>query len=216
MSVHTSTAGLRPVFRDMGRRLAASGYVVLVVNPFYRSAKAPVVGATFNFNDPAQRSQVMGYRQAMTNAGVDKDAVAFTAFLDSQAKVSKKAGLGVQGYCMGGPLMIRTAAASPRVRAGASFHGGGLVTKTPDSPHLLVPKLRGRYLFDISENDDKSDPTAKDVLRTAFEAAKLPAHIEVFPGCPHGWTVPGSQAYNPAGAEKAWSQLLDLYKTALV
>jgi len=213
--VWTDIAGLRPVFRDLGRRLAASGYVVLVPNPFYRSAKAPVVDASFNFNDPEQRKRLFAMRAAMTNDGVDRDAAAFVAYLDAQPKVSKTAKIGVQGYCMGGPLTLRTGAISPRIGAGATFHGGTLVTKDADSPHLLAPKLHGQYLICEAQNDDKTDPAAKDAVRAAFEAAKVPLKLEVYPAM-HGWSVPGSPVYNAAEADRAWSELLALYKRALI
>jgi carboxymethylenebutenolidase len=207
--------GLRPVFRDMGRRLAAAGYVVLVPNPFYRSRKAPVVEGSFDFSNPANREQVMGYRKAMTDAGIDKDAVAFVGFLDAQKETAKNKKVGVQGYCMGGPLSFRTAAAVPnRIGAVGSFHGAGLVTKDPSSPHLLIPRTKAAYLVAIAKNDDAREPESKDTLKAAFAAAKRPATVEVYPG-DHGWCVPGSQVYNEAAAEKAWSELMRLYKTNL-
>jgi carboxymethylenebutenolidase len=212
--IWTDIGGLRPVFRDMGRRLASSGYVVLVPNPFYRSQKAPVIDGALNFGDPAVRARLTAMRQAMTPDGVVKDATAYTAFLDAQPKVSKKAKLGVQGYCMGGPLTLMTGAASPRIGAGATFHGGTLVSKTGESPHMLAPKLHGRYLVCEAENDDKSDPTAKDQVKAAFAAAKVPLDISVYPA-QHGWCVPGSQVYNAAEAERAWTALLAHYKAGL-
>ncbi|MFC3067886.1 dienelactone hydrolase family protein [Phenylobacterium soli] len=213
--IWTDIGGLRPVFRDMGRRLAAAGYVVLVPNPFYRSQKAPVIEGPLNFGDPAVRQRLFAMRGAMTNEGIDKDATAYVGFLDAQAKVNRKAKIGVQGYCMGGPLTLRTGAASARIGAGATFHGGTLVTKTADSPHLLAPKLHGEYLVCEADNDDKSDPAAKDTVRAAFAAAKVPLKLEVYEGAMHGWCVPGAAVYNAAAAEKAWSELLALYKRAL-
>jgi carboxymethylenebutenolidase len=212
--IWTDIAGLRPAFRDMGRRLASSGYVVLVPNPFYRSAKAPVVDAGFNFNDPEQRKRLFSYRAAMTPDGIDRDAHAYIGYLDAQPQVSKKAKIGVQGYCMGGPLTLQTGAASARIGAGGSFHGGTLVSKTATSPHLMIPKLHGRYLVLEAENDDKSDPTAKDTVKAAFDAAKIPVHLEVYPA-QHGWCVPGSAVYNADQAERAWGELLKLYKASL-
>jgi len=120
------------------------------------------------------------------------------------------------GYCMGGPLTLRTAAAFPdRIGAGASFHGGGLVTDEPDSPHLLIPKIKAHYLFAIAANDDEKQPEAKDVLRAAFAKAHLPAEIEVYAGTKHGWCPPDSQVYDHDQAEKAWSRMLVLFKGAL-
>jgi carboxymethylenebutenolidase len=157
---------------------------------------------------------MMGPLQAAGAA--ERDAVAFIGFLDSQAAVKKTAKIGTTGYCMGGPLTMRTAATVPdRVGAAGSFHGGGLVTDKPDSPHLLVPKIKARYLFAIAANDDKAQPDAKDKLRDAFAAAKLPAEIEVYDGAMHGWCVPGSAVYNQPQAERAWARLLVLFKGAL-
>jgi len=208
--------GLRPAFRQMGKRLAQSGYAVLVVNPFYRQQKAPTAPEHPDFNDPATRAALMALMGALTPETSFTDAKAFVAFLDSQPSVDRKRKLGTTGYCMGGPLTMRTAAAVPeRVGAGGSFHGGGLVTDKPDSPHLLVPKMKAHYLFAIAENDDQKQPEAKNVLREAFAQAKLPAEIEVYAGTLHGWCPPDSQVYNPAQAEKAWSRLLVLLKNAL-
>jgi carboxymethylenebutenolidase len=208
--------GLRPAFRQMGKRLAQSGYAVLVVNPFYRQQKAPTAPEHPDFNDPATRSALMALMGALTPETSFTDAKAFVAFLDSQPSVDRKRKVGTTGYCMGGPLTMRTAAAVPeRVGAGGSFHGGGLVTDKPDSPHLLVPKMKAHYLFAIAENDDQKQPDAKNVLREAFAQAKLPAEIEVYAGTLHGWCPPDSQVYNPAQAEKAWSRLLALLKSAL-
>ena len=209
--------GLRPVFREMGRRLASQGYVVLVANPFYRSAKAAdIIAANYNFGTPEGRAKLMGFRAAITDAANDKDAVAYVAFLDSQPQTNRARKAGVQGYCMGGPLSFRTAAAvSNRVGAVGSFHGGGLVTQQPSSPHLLIAKSNARYLVAVAQNDDKNDPEAKVVLRKTFDDTKRAATVEVYPA-DHGWCVPGSGPYNAAAAEKAWSELLTLYKTALV
>jgi carboxymethylenebutenolidase len=208
--------GLRPTFRDMGRRLAGEGYVVLVPNPFYRSRKAPVVDGSFDFNNPEQRAKLFAMRSAMTNADVDQDAAAHLDFLDAQRATDTGKKAGVQGYCMGGPLSFRTAAArSGRIGAVASFHGGGLVTEAPDSPHRLIPRTNAAYLVAVARNDDAKEPTAKDELRKSFDAADKTATVEVYPA-DHGWCVPGSQAYQAEAAERAWSELLRLYRTALV
>lgn len=207
---------LRPVFRDMGRRLAAAGYVVLVPNLYYRVRKAPVIEGTFNFADPADRAKLMALRPSVTPEGTFKDAAAYIAFLDAQPQTDKARKVGTQGYCMGGPLAFRTAGAVPgRVGAVATFHGGGLVTADADSPHLQIPRTHADYLIEIADNDDKQDGTAKDKLKAAFADAKLPATVEVFAGANHGWTVKGSQVYNEAAAETAWANLLALYKKAL-
>lgn len=207
--------GLRPAFRQMGKRLAESGYAVLVVNPFYRQKKAPVVPAGASFADPATRGIVMPLAQALNATTHTTDAKAFVTFLDGQAVVDTRRKIGTTGYCMGGPIVMRTAAAVPgRIGAGASFHGGGLVTKDPDSPHLLVPTMKAHFLFAVAENDDQRDPEAKNVLKETFAKAKLPAEIEVYAAA-HGWCPPDSAVYDEKLAERAWARLLVLFKTAL-
>ena len=208
--------GLRPAFRDMGRRLASQGYVVLVPNPFYRSKRAPVLEGTIDFSDPATRQLLTGYRKAMTNDGIARDAVAYLAFLDAQPKTSKRRKAGVQGYCMGGALSFITAAAVPdRIGAVGSFHGGnGLVTKEADSPHHLIRKTRATFLVLQAQNDDAREPQVKEELKAAFAKANRPATVEVYPAN-HGWCVPGGQAYDQVQAERAWAALLQLYRVAL-
>jgi carboxymethylenebutenolidase len=214
--IWTDIMGLRPVFREMGKRLAAQGHVVLVPNPFYRSKRAPVVDATFDFSKPEERAKVFALRSAMTNDGIDRDAATFVAFLDAQPQTNKKKKVGVQGYCMGGPLSFRTAAAVPgRIAAVGSFHGGGLTTKNPDSPHLLIPKTNAAYLVAVAQNDDKQQPESKDILKAAFAEARKAATVEVYPAA-HGWCVRGSAVYDEAAAEKAWAELTKLYKARLV
>ncbi len=216
--VFPDALGLRPAFRDMGRRLASSGYVVLVPNPFYRSAKAPVFGPGFSFQNPDDMKKLGVLRAPMTPDAVGRDGVAFVAFLDSQKVTNRKAKAGVVGYCMGGPMTLQAAAGAPdRYGAGCSFHGGGLVSDRPDSPHLLVSKIKAAYHFGIATNDDQRQPDVKDKLKAAFAAAGLPATIEVYEGTQHGWCVKDFAAiYNEAQAERAWSAMLALYKTALV
>src|SRR3954470_10373119 len=170
--------GLRPVFREMGHRLASSGYTVLVPNPFYRVKRAPVVTGPFDFNSKDDLAKIMKFKNGLTDAMVDRDAAAFITFLDKQKQTNRRKGAGVQGYCFSGPFAFHTAAArSDRIRAVATFHGGGLVTKEPDSPHLLIPKTKARFLVAIAQNDDKSQPEAKNVLKAAFAAAKRPAIV---------------------------------------
>jgi carboxymethylenebutenolidase len=217
--------GLRPAMRDIGKRIAAEGYSVLVPNPFYRVAKAPVFQdpSSFNFQNPTDRAKLQPLMGSINAPGAaERDAVAYIAFLDAQPQVDKSKKVGTQGYCMGGPLVVKTAAAVPnRVGAGASFHGGGLVTNSPDSPHLLAPKITARMYFGIASNDDKAQPDAKDKLREAFAAAKVPAEIEVYSGALHGWCVPdmplqnGAPIYSKPDAERAWGKLVALYKAAL-
>jgi carboxymethylenebutenolidase len=209
--------GLRPAFKQMATRLAESGYSVLVINPFYRTKKAPTAPEHPDFNDPPTREALMKLAGSLTPDTALTDAKAFVAYLDSQAAVDKKRKMGTTGYCMGGPFTMRTAAAFPdRIGAGASFHGGGLVTDNADSPSLLVPKIKAQYLFAIAANDDMRQPEAKDVLRDAFAKAGVAAEIEVYAGTLHGWCPPDSQVYNQAQAEKAWSRLDVLFKKALV
>ena len=185
--IWTDILGLRPVFRDMGRRLAAQGYVVLVPNPYYRKLRAPVVGPDFDFSKPESRAVVMPLMASRTPEGATVDAHAFLAFLDAQPSTDRHAKAGVQGYCMGGPLAFR----------------------------LLIPQMKCEALCDIADNDDKREPASKDVLRKAFADAHRPAKVQVYDGCQHGWCVRGSAVYNEAGAERAWDELSKLYVHAL-
>ena len=208
--------GLRPAFRQMGKRLAEAGYAVLVINPFYRSMQAPVVQPGEDYADPKIRERIAPMAKLLSARTVETDAAAFVAFLDKQKAVDPRRKLATTGYCMGGPMTMRTAASHPkRIGAAASFHGGGLATREPDSPHLLVPQMKASYLFAIAENDDQRDPQAKELLRQAFDAAKLPAEIEVYAGAMHGWCTIDSRVYNEAQAERAWGKMLALFKTAL-
>lgn len=215
--IWTDIMGLRPAFRDMGRRLAAEGYAVLTPNPFYRSGKAGPEGMGLDFQNPDARAKMMGLMGALVAPGAaERDASAFVSWLDGQKQVNKAKGIGTAGYCMGGPLIMRTAAALPmRVGAAGSFHGGGLVTDKPESPHLLIPKMKAQLVIAIAENDDAKEPAAKDTLKAAFAAAKVKADIEVFAGANHGWCVPGSPVHNPAQADRAFGKLLAMYKAAL-
>src|SRR5690349_11526290 len=204
--------GLRPAFRQMGKRLAESGYSVLVVNPFYRVKKAPTApaGGATPIADVRPLAQGLNETTHMT------DAKAFIAWLDRQPSVDGSRKVGTQGYCMGGPIAFRTAAAVPeRVGAVASFHGGGLVTDAPNSPHLQAAKSKAQFLIAIAESDDQRSPKDKDVMKETFAKANLPAEIEVYAGAAHGWCPPDSSVYNEAQAEKAWSRLLALYGKAL-
>jgi carboxymethylenebutenolidase len=203
--------GLRPAMRNMGKRLAESGYSVLVVNPFYRVQKAP----TAEKGAATEIKALMPLMQALNATTHMTDARAFIAWLDQQPSVAKNRKIGTQGYCMGGPIAFRTAAAVPdRVGAVASFHGGGLVTPNPDSPHTQASKTKAQFLIAVAENDDARAPKDKDVLKETFSAAKLPAEIEVYKGA-HGWCPPDSGVYNQGEAERAWTRLLALYGKAL-
>jgi len=215
--------GVRPAMREMARRLATDGYVVLVPNPFYRATKAPGITHDFDFASPTDREKLAALRAPLTTEGVGQDASAYVTYLDALPVVGNQTPIGVFGYCMGGPMTIQAAAAVPtRIGAGASFHGGGLVTEKPDSPHLLVPKLKAQFYFGIAANDDEKQPAAKTALAEAFKAANIPAKIEVYEGALHGWCVKdmpimeGKPLYNEPQAERAWGELKKLFTRTLV
>ena len=222
--IWTDIFGVRPPMRDFAKRIAAEGYSVLVPNPFYRTAKAPVFAdpTKFDFGNQADMAKLPPLTGPLNAPGAaEKDAVAYVAFLDAQKEVNKAKKIGTQGYCMGGPLVVKTAAAVPnRIGAGGSFHGGGLVTDQANSPHLLAPKIKARMYFGVAANDDMRQPDAKDKLKAAFAAANVPAEIEVY-GSLHGWCVPdmplqsGAPIYNRPDAERAWGKLVALYKAGL-
>ncbi|MDN4630319.1 dienelactone hydrolase family protein [Sphingomonas sp. PsM26] len=208
--------GLRPAFRQMADRLAQSGYAVLVVNQFYRSTKSPFLAPGESFDQPEVRAKIMPFTKALSPAGTMRDAIAFTAFVDAQPEVDRKRGMASSGYCMGGPMVMRTAAAVPgRIKAGATFHGGGMVGSEPDAPDKLIPQMKAAYLIAIAENDDQRAPTDKDTLKAAFASAKLPAEIEVYPGTKHGWCPPDSRVYDAAQADRAWGRMLALFGRTL-
>jgi carboxymethylenebutenolidase len=203
--------GLRPAFRQMGRRLAESGYSVLVVNPFYRQKKSPTAAQ----GGQTPIAEVMPLMQALTPAMHLSDGKTFVAWLDAQREVDKARKLGTTGYCMGGPIAVRTATVAPgRVGAVGSFHGAAMVTNAPDSPHRLVAQTQARYLIAVAENDDTKDPEAKATLRTAFDSAKLSAEVEVYPAA-HGWCPPDTRVYDAAQSERAWTRLLATFSQAL-
>ena len=208
--------GLRPAFQQMARRLAESGYAVLVVNQFYRSTKAPFIKPGESYDQPEFRAKIAPFLQGLIADGTVRDAKAFVAFLDQQPQVDKKRGVATTGYCMGGPMTFRTAAAIPaRVRAVGSFHGGGLVGDKPDSPNKLIPETRASFLIAIAANDDARAPNDKAVLRTGFDDAKRPAEIEVYDGTMHGWCPPDSSVYNAVQADRAWGRMLALFGKTL-
>ncbi|HKT72397.1 MAG TPA: dienelactone hydrolase family protein [Steroidobacteraceae bacterium] len=221
----TDAGGLRQTMADMGKRLAGDGYVVLVPNPYYRNTKPPGLDlATFNFADPADRAKLEALRAPLTNEAVAQDATAYLTFLDALPAVNRKVPAGAFGYCMGGLMTLQAAIGNPnRIHAGASFHGGGLVTDQPDSVHRQIGKVKGRFLIAIAANDDERQPEAKTELSKAFAAAHIPATVEVYPGTQHGWCVsdmphPADKppVYDRAQAERAWSGLQKLFKTTLV
>lgn len=208
--------GLRPAFRSMGRRLARAGYSVLTVNPFYRDAPSPQVKVGDSFGDPEVRNIVLPMARNLNADTHFTDARAFANFLDQQDAVDTSRGLGTTGYCMGGPMVMRTVAAVPdRFTAGATFHGGGLATGNNDSPHLLIPDTQAQMLHAVAANDDENDPEAKTTLRDAYQAAGIAAEIEVYEGALHGWCAIDSQVYHQEQAERAWARLLVLFERAL-
>ncbi|MBB6424663.1 dienelactone hydrolase family protein [Sphingopyxis sp. JAI128] len=208
--------GLRPAFRQMADRLAGEGYAVLTVNPFYRWQQSPVVDAANDWGNPEVREKLFGYLKQLTRAPVEVDAKAHLAFLDAQPEVDTKRRIGTTGYCMGGAMTIYTAALRPnRVGAAASFHGGGVATDKPDSPHLLIGDTNAGYLFAIAENDDKEAPNEKVLLKGALAPSPHWHEVEVYEGAMHGWCPPDGRAYNEAAAEKAWGRMLELFKAEL-
>ena len=207
--------GLRPVFREMGRRLAAQGYVVLVPNPYYRVKKAPIVVGAFDFNSKDDMAKLMTFKSGLTDPMSDRDSAAFITFLDRQPQTDRRKKAGVQGYCMSGPIAFRTAAARPdRIGAVATFHPGALDTDKPSSPHLLVPKSRAAYLVLIAKNDAEKMPKEQPDLNAALKAAHRPGKVEVYPAN-HGWCVAGGPSYDETQAERAWAELLPFYRANL-
>ena len=208
--------GLRPAFREMATRLAASGYAVLCINPYYRDAQAPVVQVGASFQDESTREKVMPMYRNLSAKTHQSDANAFVNWLDEQTAVDTGRKIGTMGYCMGGPIVMRTAAvAADRIGAACSYHGGGLVTNKPDSPHLLIPKMNAQFLIAVAENDDEREPNTKIALGDAFKEHGLDAEIEVYEGAMHGWCVLDSRVYNHDAAERAWGRTLALFERAL-
>ncbi len=214
--IWTDIFGLRPAFKQMGKRLAEQGYSVLVPNPFYRTKRAPVVPPGVTMESPGGREAIMANGRTLNATTNVTDARAFVAWLDGQASVNTARKIGTAGYCMGGSMVLRTAAELPgRIGAGATFHGGnGMATDKPDSPHLLVPKMKGSFLMALAESDDQQAPNVKTLLGEAFSQAKLKAEVEVYKA-KHGWCPPDSMVYDEKEAERAWARMLALYKTAL-
>lgn len=208
--------GLRPVYRQLAKRLAEEGYAVIAPNPYYRVTKLPAFPADLDMSSPAGMERRAKLRATVVQETQTIDGMAFTDFLEKHAAVDARKKMGTVGYCMGGAYTMFTAAARPdRIGAVASFHGTRLVTDQPSSPHLAIAKMKAAGLFCIAQDDDKAAPNAKDALRAAFAASKVPAEIEVYPAM-HGWCTPGSDAYNAAQAERAWARMMELFKRALV
>jgi carboxymethylenebutenolidase len=208
--------GIRTSFRMMGKRLAESGYSVLVVNPYYRTAKGAVIEDGENFGMPAVRERLMPHARSLSPDTCVSDGRAFVTYLDAQPSVDTDRKVGTTGYCMTGSYTMRLAAAMPeRIGAGGSFHGGGLATDANDSPHLLAPKIKAGLLIAIAANDDEKEPNAKILLREAFDSAGVNAEIEVYEGTLHGWCPPDSPVHNEAQAERAWTRLLELFEKEL-
>ena len=205
-------AGLRPAYLEMGRQLASAGYAVLVVNHYYRSAKAPILASMAEWRTPEGQAKLKPMIAAITPAGVTSDTMAFAAWLDRQVSVDKARGIGTIGYCMTGPFTVRAAAAVPRrIKAAVSCHGGGLVTAAPDSPHKLIASTSASYLFAIARNDDARAPGDKDALRAAAKAAGRPAEVEVY-NADHGWCTLDAPTYDKAEAARTWARALALFK----
>lgn len=209
--------GLRPAYKAIGKRLAEAGYSVLVVNPYYRDAEAPVVSPDASFGDPKTMSLLRSMASQLTQGAVSSDAKAYIDFLDNQRSVDPGRKIGTMGYCMAGELVVLTAAAVPnRVGAVASFHGSrSIVTDGPDSPHLLISKSSARALHAVAENDDQRSPETKDIIKAAYKSAGIPAETEVYEGTLHGWCTPDFHGYHKKQAERAWSRLLHLFKATL-
>ena len=208
--------GIRTSFRMMGKRLAESGYSVLVVNPYYRSVKGAVIEDGESFSTPEVRERLMPYARSLSPETCVIDGSAFVTYLDKQTSVDTARKIGTTGYCMTGSYTMRLAAALPeRIGAGASFHGGGLANDSDNSPHLLAPQMKAGFLIAIAANDDEKDPEAKVLLRKAFDTAGVKAEIEVYQGTLHGWCPPDSVVYNAAQAERAWGRLLALFDREL-
>ncbi|MEO8723583.1 MAG: dienelactone hydrolase family protein [Sphingobium sp.] len=208
-------AGLRDAYKEMGSRLAQAGYAVLVVNQYYRSAPAPVLSSFNEWRTDAGSARLKPMIAAITPSATTRDAAAFIDWLDGRSEVDGKRKIGTCGYCMGGPFTFRAAAVRPdRIGALASFHGGNLVDGTPDSPHLLIGKLKAAMLIAIAQNDDQREPDVKTALRTAANAAKQQAEITVYPA-QHGWCTIDSPVYNREQAEMAWDRLLVTFKSYL-
>ncbi len=208
-------AGLRDAYRTMATRLAQAGYAVIVPNQYYRSERAPIFASLADWMTPTGPTITRPMIAAISPLGTARDAVALVDWLDAQPVVDRARKVATSGYCIAGPYTLRSAAARPdRIGAVASFHGGGLVTAAPDSPHLAIARSRAAMLFAIAANDDARSPGDKDTLRAAADAAHLPAEIEVYPA-QHGWCTIDAPVYDAAQAERAWARQLALFSAHL-
>jgi len=206
-------AGLRPVYRAMGRKLAGQGYVVLEPNAFYRSARAS--GEELDMRDAEVRQRQMDYRAAATDDGIARDAVAYMAYLDSLKQSAKRRKAGALGYDVGASYALRTAAAvSGRIAAVGCIHGLGVATPRPNSPHLLVPKTHAVYFVAQAKDDDAREPEDKDDLRKVIAEGRLTGTVEVYPAN-HGFAVPGNANYDATAADRAWAAVLAMFKATL-
>lgn len=208
-------AGLRDAYRTMATRLALAGYAVLVINQYYRTSPAPVLASFAEWRSEAGRARLQPMIAALSADGIASDGAAFVGWLDAQPAVDRTRKIASIGYCMGGPFTFRTAAATPaRIGAIASFHGGGLVTDAPDSPHRLMAGFEAAMLVAIARNDDDRSPDDKVALRAAADASGRWAEIEVYPA-QHGWCTIDSPVYDESAAERAWGRMLALFSTHL-
>ncbi|HET8937303.1 MAG TPA: dienelactone hydrolase family protein [Polyangiales bacterium] len=207
--------GLREGFETMGTRLAADGFAVVVLNQYYRSAKAPVFQSWADWQTPDGMAKTTEWRMALTPEAITRDGAAVVEWLDKQSVVDTGKKIGSSGYCMGGPFTIRTAASSPeRVGAAASFHGGGLVTTAENSPHKLFADIEAALLIAIAQNDDARAPEEKTTLKEAADAAGLEAEVEVYQA-DHGWCAIDSAAFDEEDANKAYDRMVAIFKKAL-
>lgn len=206
-------AGLRPAKIAMGRRLAAEGFAVLVANPYYRSVAGQQFADFEAFRAGGGFQAVGPWRERNTPQNVMATARSVVAWLDQQRAVDSDRGIGNQGYCMTGSWTIHAAAAVPdRVKAAASFHGGGLVGDSATAPvnQLAMMAADARALIAIARDDDAQAPNDKVALRAAGDAVPADVVVEVYQG-DHGWTVLDSPVYNQAEAERAWTALRNTY-----
>jgi carboxymethylenebutenolidase len=209
-------ASIREAKRSIARKLAAAGYAVLVVNPYYRDVTGEQFADFAAFIADGGFQKVGPWRGKLNPQAIMRDTAAIVDWLDRQEGVDQAKGIGTQGYCMGGPFTVWAAAAVPsRVKAAASFHGGGLVRKdNPMSPHALLGKVDAALLIAVAQDDDAKAPADKTTFADAAKAADVAATVTVYPGN-HGWMVPDSPAYDATAAARGEADLKALYAAAL-